>query len=173
MSENGFNVILRGYENSLRWVLGNQPLTLFVTIATIALSVYLYVIVPKGFFPQQDTGRMGGQILADQATSFRRCGSASSQVLNRGDGRIRPLPASTRMSAAAMDTAARGCRCTLKPLAERQVSSDEVIDAAASEAQRRFPASACSFSRFRICESAGAGVRRSISTRCKATTSRI
>jgi multidrug efflux pump len=70
-SERGFNWILKGYERSLSWVLRHQGLTLLITLATMATSVYLYVIVPKGFFPQQDTGRLTGSIVADQASSFQ------------------------------------------------------------------------------------------------------
>ena len=70
LSERGFDFVLGGYQKSLSWVLGHQPVILFVTLSTVVLTVYLYVIVPKGFFPQQDTGRMGGQILADQASSY-------------------------------------------------------------------------------------------------------
>jgi multidrug efflux pump len=69
-SESGFALVARIYDVSLRWVLRHQPLTFFVTLATIALTMYLYVVIPKGFFPQQDTGRMTGQIQADMATSF-------------------------------------------------------------------------------------------------------
>ena len=65
------DVLRAGYEKSLGWVLRHQPLTLAVTLGTIALTVYLYVIMPKGFFPQQDVGRISGSILADQATSFQ------------------------------------------------------------------------------------------------------
>jgi multidrug efflux pump len=70
-SERGFNWILKGYERSLSWVLRHQGLTLFITLATMATSVYLYVIIPKGFFPQQDTGRLNGSIVADQSSSFQ------------------------------------------------------------------------------------------------------
>src|SRR5437868_327273 len=66
LSEKMFVAMLATYRGSLRWVLRHQPLTLAITIATACLSVYLYVIVPKGFFPQQDTGRMGGTVLASQ-----------------------------------------------------------------------------------------------------------
>ncbi len=69
-SESGFALIARVYDASLRWVLRHQPLTFFVTLTTIAVTMYLYVVIPKGFFPQQDTGRMTGQIQADMATSF-------------------------------------------------------------------------------------------------------
>jgi multidrug efflux pump len=70
-SERAFNVVQRGYEHSLGWVLRHQPLVLVVTLATMAATIYLYVRVPKGFFPQQDTGRLNGTIQADQDTSFQ------------------------------------------------------------------------------------------------------
>ena len=58
------NGILWIYEVSLRWVMRNQFTMALVTMATVALTFYLYAIVPKGFFPQQDTGRLQGQIVA-------------------------------------------------------------------------------------------------------------
>ena len=70
-SERAFRWILDEYEATLSWVLEHQPLMLLVTLATIAFTAYLYVIVPKGFFPQQDTGRLIGVIQADQNTSFQ------------------------------------------------------------------------------------------------------
>jgi multidrug efflux pump len=70
-SERGFDWILKRYETSLSWVLRHQPLTLFVTLLTMAATVYLYIKVPKGFFPQQDTGRLTGSIQADQSSSFQ------------------------------------------------------------------------------------------------------
>jgi multidrug efflux pump len=70
-SEKAFDWILSGYRHSLSWVLRHQPLTLAVTLLTMAATVFLYAKVPKGFFPQQDAGRLTGQIQADQATSFQ------------------------------------------------------------------------------------------------------
>jgi multidrug efflux pump len=58
------------YARALRWVLRHQVLMLCVTIGTFALNVYLYIIVPKGFFPQQDTGRLGGRTMAAQDIAF-------------------------------------------------------------------------------------------------------
>jgi multidrug efflux pump len=81
-SEGGFNLIARIYSATLRWVLRHQPLTFAVTLGTIALTMYLYVAIPKGFFPQQDTGRMTGQIQADMATSF---GSMRGKVQQASD----------------------------------------------------------------------------------------
>ncbi len=70
-NEAAFAWILRKYETSLAWVLRHQPLTLAVTLLTMAATIFLYVKVPKGFFPQQDAGRLTGSIVADQATSFQ------------------------------------------------------------------------------------------------------
>src|SRR6478736_1393659 len=69
-SERGFDWMLKVYRSSLGVVLRHQPLTLLVTIGTAVLSIYLYIIAPKGFFPQQDTGRLGGAIQASQDISF-------------------------------------------------------------------------------------------------------
>ena len=53
------------------WVLDHSLLVLMVAIGTVGLAVFLYIEVPKGFFPQQDTGRLNGNIIADQAISFQ------------------------------------------------------------------------------------------------------
>ncbi|MBV9038181.1 MAG: efflux RND transporter permease subunit, partial [Acidobacteriaceae bacterium] len=70
LSERGFNAFHGAYAKSLAVVLKHPTLTLLITLLACAVSVYLYVIVPKGFFPQQDTGRIGGAIVADQDISF-------------------------------------------------------------------------------------------------------
>ncbi|MGB6552692.1 MAG: multidrug efflux RND transporter permease subunit [Candidatus Binataceae bacterium] len=69
--EEGFNALLNGYESGLKWVLDHQPFTLAIFFATLALSIYMFYVIPKGFFPEQDTGRMMGMLLADQDTSFQ------------------------------------------------------------------------------------------------------
>ncbi len=70
LSERGFDWMRDEYEFALQWVLHHQRTILTLTLGTIALSGYLFYIVPKGFFPQQDTGRLSGSILADQDISF-------------------------------------------------------------------------------------------------------
>ncbi len=70
-SEWFFDTILNIYRHALRWVLAYAPVTLAVTILVACLSVYLYIIVPKGFFPQQDTGRIMGGVMAEQDISFQ------------------------------------------------------------------------------------------------------
>jgi len=69
-SERAFDGMLKLYRGSLSFVLKHQFATLLVTIGTACLSIYLYIIAPKGFFPQQDTGRLGGSIQAAQDISF-------------------------------------------------------------------------------------------------------
>src|ERR1700733_4307657 len=58
------------YERGLRWVLQHQKLVLTITVMTFVLNVYLYILVPKGFFPEQDAGRIGGQVQGQQDVSF-------------------------------------------------------------------------------------------------------
>src|SRR5271169_6013590 len=66
-----FDRVLGGYERSLGWALQHSRIVLFIFFATIGLNVLLFYIVPKGFFPQQDTGRLIGTLQADQSVSFR------------------------------------------------------------------------------------------------------
>ncbi len=70
-SEWVFQCVLKFYGYTLARVLQHPVVTLLITLGTIGLSAWLYVAVPKGFFPQQDTGRLGGTIIADQKTSFQ------------------------------------------------------------------------------------------------------
>jgi multidrug efflux pump len=68
--ERGLAWLTEEYEHGLKWVLNHQGLVLTITIVTFVLNIYLYVLVPKGFFPQQDTGRIGGMIRGQQDVSF-------------------------------------------------------------------------------------------------------
>jgi len=125
-SEWAFNRLLKGYDHSLRWVLRHQPLTLAVTIATACLSVYLYIIVPKGFFPQQDTGRIVGSVQASQDISFNAMRGKMTQFV---DTVMKDPAVSTVVAFAGGNTTYNSGRMfiTLKPLSERKVSSDQVI----------------------------------------------
>ena len=70
-SERAFTALHRHYERSLAWALRNARLVLVMLLAVICLNVLLLVQIPKGFFPQQDTGRIQGRIQADQRISFQ------------------------------------------------------------------------------------------------------
>ncbi|MDE2422044.1 MAG: multidrug efflux RND transporter permease subunit [Gammaproteobacteria bacterium] len=71
LTEGVFNRLLAGYRRSLQWALLHRAVMLIILFITVSLNVYLYMIIPKGFFPQQDTGRIMGQIQADQSISFQ------------------------------------------------------------------------------------------------------
>ena len=79
-SEGAFNWLHNEYAGGLRWVLRHQWLMLCVVFATVALNVYLFIIVPKGFFPQQDTGRLSGSTRASQDISFDAMSVKQSQL---------------------------------------------------------------------------------------------
>ncbi len=70
LGERGLKWLAAEYERGLRWVLQHQGLVLTITVLTFFLNVYLYILVPKGFFPEQDTGRIGGQVQGQQDVSF-------------------------------------------------------------------------------------------------------
>ena len=93
-SERVFERIIAGYGASLRWVLAHQPATLLVAVATLVLTVVLYVVVPKGFFPVQDTGVILGISEAPQSISFAAM-AERQQALARGhparSGRREPV----------------------------------------------------------------------------------
>ncbi len=114
----------RGYASSLGWVLDHQPFMLGVMLGTVALAVYLYTIVPKGFFPQQDTGRLQGNVLASEDTSFQKMAPKLRQYISilMQDPGIEVVSGNT---GARTNTA--NLNITLKPLAVRKVSADQII----------------------------------------------
>jgi len=79
--EKGFAWLNAEYARGLRAVLRRQPLVLAVTAATLVLTIYLYTIVPKGFFPQQDTGRIFGNLQGQQDSSFDSIQVKANQVV--------------------------------------------------------------------------------------------
>ncbi len=125
-SDRFFDWMLNSYRRGLTWVMRHQPLTLAITIIAIVLNVFLYIVVPKGFFPQQDTGRLGGGIQAEQDISF----AAMRQKLVQYVGIVGQDPAIQNVVAfTGGNTASNQGRMfiTLKPLNERKISADEVI----------------------------------------------
>ncbi|HXT57207.1 MAG TPA: efflux RND transporter permease subunit, partial [Pirellulales bacterium] len=122
-----FDCVLAAYEATLRKVLRRQGLTMLVTLSTIGFTIYLYVVVPKGFFPQQDTGRLSGNIVADQDTSFQAMGS----IIRRFAAAVSEDPAVESVTAysGGYNGAANAARMFvgLVPIEERQLSADRVI----------------------------------------------
>jgi len=128
MSERGFLLLNRSYKAALGWVLRHQPLVLAITILTVFLNVWLYVIVPKGFFPQQDTGRLGGIIMGDQDVSFDAMKKKTEQFIRI----VKQDPAVENVLASVGGGGAQNQArmfVILKPLNERKsVSADMVIN---------------------------------------------
>ncbi|HEY1447504.1 MAG TPA: efflux RND transporter permease subunit [Caulobacteraceae bacterium] len=111
-AERAFAWMQRHYERALDWSLDAGPLMLVVLAACIILSVYLYGIVPKGFFPQQDTGSIAGGLQSDQSSSF----AVTSQRMRRLVGIVRRDPSVQNVVAFAGNNAAGGFLfTTLKP----------------------------------------------------------
>src|SRR5499427_284439 len=127
-SERVFQGILRLYEITLGWVLRHQFLMLLVTLATIYVTVRLYISIPKGFFLQQDTGSLFGQIQVDQSSSFQAVRALLQQyvALVGEDPAVEHILGFTGGSYGGSVNTAR-MFIALKPLAERQISADQVM----------------------------------------------
>ncbi len=125
-SERVFNWVVRNYGRTLTKVLEHPALTLTVLLATIGLNVYLFIRVPKGFFPQQDNGRMMGAIQADQDTSFQ----AMNKILQQMVAIVDKDPAVDTVNGFTGGGTTNTARMfiNLKPLNERKgVTADLVI----------------------------------------------
>ncbi len=130
-SERAFNWIVDMYGRSLTRVLRHPAITLVVLGATIGLNVYLFVKVPKGFFPQQDNGRLQGTILGDQDTSFQAMQNVLLRMVKivQDDPAVDTVTASTGGSGGGGSTINQGrVNIQLKALSERKVSVYDVID---------------------------------------------
>jgi multidrug efflux pump len=124
--ERVFDWILGRYETSLSWVLRHPQPTLLILFATIGLNVYLYIVVPKGFFPQQDTGRITGSIQAAQDISFPAMKEKLAQFIDtvRNDPAVENVVGFTGGGT----TNTGRMFIQLKPLNERKISADLVIN---------------------------------------------
>jgi len=129
-SERAFNWVIAMYGRTLSTVLRHPAITLAVLLATIALNVYLFIRTPKGFFPQQDGGRLMGQILADQDTSFQ----SMQKLLLRMSKIVQDDPAVDVVNGSTGGGGGGGSSTntarlfiSLKPLDERKITADYVI----------------------------------------------
>jgi multidrug efflux pump len=139
-SEWFFDQLLATYTLGLKWVLAHQPVTLVATLLIAGLSFFLYIKVPKGFFPQQDTGRLQGAVMAAQDISFQ---SMSDKMYRFVNIVMKDPAVDTVVGFAGGNTAANQGRffVMLKPLEKRapcgnahfwspchRVSADDVIN---------------------------------------------
>jgi multidrug efflux pump len=116
----------RGYLSSLKWALGHSRLMIMTLVAALVLNVYLFVALPKGLFPEQDTGRVMGFITGDQAISFQA-------MRDKLDDFMRIVISDPAVDTVAGftgggDTNSGRMFITLKPLSERKVSMKDLVD---------------------------------------------
>jgi multidrug efflux pump len=122
-SERAFAWVVETYGKTLSVALRFRAVTLLVLLATVALNVYLFIRIPKGFFPQQDNGRIQGSIQGDQDISFQALDASLRQMVNIVDAD----PAIDTVNGFASGGNTARLFISLKPLDERKVSADVVI----------------------------------------------
>ncbi len=131
-SESAFARLHYEYNAALRWVLRHQALMLGVAIGAAVLNIYLYVIVPKGFFPQQDTGRLGGRTIAAQDISFNAMEEKQQRLaeMTLQDPAVQSVTASVGGGFGGGGNNTGSMFVALKPLKDRpgRVSADQVVN---------------------------------------------
>jgi multidrug efflux pump len=129
-SERVFDAMRDAYGRSLHWALANRGVVMVLLVATVAFNIYLYIVIPKGFFPQQDTGRLIGGIQADQAISFQSMEGKLRQFVSivQADPAVDTVVGFTGGgSQGGGQTNSGFCFVSLKPKSERSLSADQVI----------------------------------------------
>ncbi len=121
-----FVMLSRGYGRSVRWALRNGGIIMLALAATICLNVALFTVIPKGFLPQQDTGRADGGIQGDQSISFQamRDKLKTLQKIVQNDPAVMNVIGYT----GGRETNSGGSVMELKPKSERDVTAEEVIN---------------------------------------------
>ena len=129
MSETFFEWVIARYDTSLRWVLRHQTLTLFVTLGTLAATLWLYVIVPKGFFPVQDTGVILGISEARQTISFASMTQLQKNLVDviLKDPDIESLSSFIGVDGTNTTVNTGRIQINLKPLENRSASASDII----------------------------------------------
>ncbi len=124
-SERFFNSMQDGYHRTLTYALRHPRSIMLILVAVLGLNFYLYNIIPKGFFPQQDTGLMTGQIQADQSISFQLMQQKLTQFITivKNDPAVNTAVGFTGGG----QTNSGFMFVSLKPLSERKLSVDQVI----------------------------------------------
>ncbi|MEW6438473.1 MAG: efflux RND transporter permease subunit [Pseudomonadota bacterium] len=127
-----FNLLLQFYERTLGWALRNTATVMLALVAAIALTVFLFGVIPKGFFPQQDTGRLVGAIQADQSISFQAMQKKMAQLMAtvQADPAVQSVVGFTGGGSGGgrSGTNTGSVFVALKPLSQRTVSADQVME---------------------------------------------
>jgi hydrophobe/amphiphile efflux-1 (HAE1) family protein len=125
-SEWMFDLMHRGYERTLRWALRHSPIMLLVTLITVVVNVVLFAMVPKGFFPEQDTGRIMGNVQAAQDMSFQAMRDKLGQIVAiiQKDPDIEYV---TAFTGGGGTTNTARMFISLKPFDQRKASAQDII----------------------------------------------
>jgi multidrug efflux pump len=124
ISERGFSALLSGYSRSLTWVLQHPGPMLTILLLVIGLNFYIAYIIPKGFFPQQDTGAIVGAVRGPQDASFPVMNNSILQLVNV----VKADPAVANVNAYAGNSNGAFMYIALKPLSVRKVTAPQIID---------------------------------------------
>jgi multidrug efflux pump len=129
ISEHAFESVIAFYGRTLKWVLKHQTATLFVALATLVLTVILYIIVPKGFFPVQDTGIIQGISQASQTISFPAMAEKQQQLSEviLKDPAVDSLSSFIGIDGTNPTLNSGRMLINLKPLDERKINASDVI----------------------------------------------
>jgi multidrug efflux pump len=124
-------IALAGYDRTLAWSLRHGGLVMAALLVTIGLNVLLFTLIPKGFFPQEDTGLISGGIVCDQSISFQLMKGKLAQFMNivQADPAVQSVAGYTGAGSGGgnSQTNTGSVYVLLKPLSQRKLSSDEVI----------------------------------------------
>jgi len=128
-SERIFNRMHGSYDTTLRWALRHPRFMLSLTLAAIVVNVGLFLVIPKGFFPEQDTGRISGTIQAEQDISFQAMKEKLTEVVDiiRSDPDVDSASAFTGGGGGGTTTNTGRMFIALKPFEERKATAGQVI----------------------------------------------
>jgi multidrug efflux pump len=129
VSENAFNSVIAFYGRTLKWVLGWQVATLMVAAATLGLTIFLFFVIPKGFFPIQDTGVIQGVSEAAQSVSFPEMSRQQQQLTKviLQDPAVDNLSSFIGVDGTNTTLNSGRILINLKPIADRKISASDVI----------------------------------------------
>ena len=138
MSERGFDSVIAAYGKTLRWVLRHQSLTQLVTFSTLAATLLLYIYVPKGFFPVQDTGAILGVSESEQSISFPAMAERQQQLAQviLEDPDVESLSSFIGVDGTNTTINSGRMQINLKPHDERKVTASDVIRRLQPELER-------------------------------------
>jgi multidrug efflux pump len=130
MARRVFDKAHRAYDRSLQWALDNPGTIMLILLITVCLNVYLYIIVPKGFFPQQDTGNLFGGIRADQSISFQAMEKKFRQFVQiiHDDPNVQSVAGFTGGGSGRGATNSGNVFIQLKDMSQRKLTADGVIE---------------------------------------------